>query len=102
MSGAARSGNGSKMVVAAVTATVAALGFGTVYLPFIADKDRVRGMHEEGEMSARDKREYEKMLREMGHHVDANKQQGGQGGPPSGPPRMSNSMWQRMNDASGK
>lgn len=35
------------MVVAAVAATVSAVGIGTVYLPFFADRDQIRGMHEE-------------------------------------------------------
>ena len=33
--------------MAAVTATIGALGIGVVYLPFIADRDQMRGLHEE-------------------------------------------------------
>ena len=43
---AARS-SGSKVVSIAVAATVAAVGVGTIYLPFIADRDKMRGLHEE-------------------------------------------------------
>lgn len=35
------------MVVAAVAATFSAVGIGTIYLPFFADRDQIRGMHEE-------------------------------------------------------
>jgi hypothetical protein len=43
---AARS-SGNKLVVAAVGAMVSAVGIGTIYLPFIADRDKMRGLHEE-------------------------------------------------------
>eukprot|EP00934_Nitzschia_sp_Nitz4_P000528 Nitzschia sp. Nitz4//scaffold3_size479765//389306//389584//NITZ4_000166-RA/size479765-processed-gene-1.541-mRNA-1//-1//CDS//3329550956//528//frame0 len=43
---AARS-SGSKVVSAAVAATCAAIGIGVIYLPFIADRDKMRGLHEE-------------------------------------------------------
>lgn len=43
---AARS-SGNKLVLAAVGATVSAIGIGTIYLPFIADRDKMRGLHEE-------------------------------------------------------
>jgi len=100
MSGAGgASKTGSRMVVAAVTATVAALGIGTVYLPFVADRDRVRGMHEEGEMSASDKREYEAMLKQMQQKQQQQKQQQKHQNPQQHLP-TSNSMWARMNQAS--
>ena len=43
---AARS-SGNKLVVMAITGTVTALGVGTIYLPFMADRDKMRGLHEE-------------------------------------------------------
>ena len=39
--------SGSKIVVVAVTATLGMVGFGSIYLPFFADRDKLRGMHEE-------------------------------------------------------
>ena len=39
--------SGSKMVVAAAGAAVAMVGIGSIYLPFLADRDKIRGMHEE-------------------------------------------------------
>jgi hypothetical protein len=89
---AAGRNSGSKMVGLAVGGIVAALGIGTLYLPFIADKDRVRGLHEEGDMRPSDKREYEQMLKEMAKEMP----------PPAEEKKAtpsSNSMWKRMGDA---
>lgn len=85
--------SGSRVVVMAVTGTLAAIGVGTIWLPFIADKDKVRGLHEESELDDRSRREYEAMLRQM--------QQQGEGGAatpetPPPPARQSNSMWSRL------
>lgn len=43
---AARS-SGTKLVVVAVGGMVATIGIGTIYLPFFADRDKMRGLHEE-------------------------------------------------------
>jgi hypothetical protein len=83
--------SGSKMVGAAVGGIIAFLGVGTFYLPFIADKDRVRGLHEESDLSPRDKREYEQMLKEMEKETAELKQKN--------PLPTNNSMWKRMGDA---
>lgn len=86
--------SGSKMVAAAVTGIIAFIGVGTFYLPFVADKDRIRGLHEESELSGRDKREYEQMLREMEKEMvptpEAKEKK---------PFPTNNSMWKRMGDA---
>jgi hypothetical protein len=39
--------SGSKLVSVAVAGTVAMVGLGAVYVPFIADRDKLRGLHEE-------------------------------------------------------
>ena len=39
--------SGSKLVATAVVGIVGALGIGTIYLPFVADRDKMRGLHEE-------------------------------------------------------
>jgi hypothetical protein len=83
--------SGSKMVGAAVGGIIAFLGVGTLYLPFVADKDRIRGLHEESELSPRDKREYEQMLKEMEKETAELEEKKTL---PS-----SNSMWKRMGDA---
>lgn len=41
--------DGRKLVALATAATAGAVGFGTIYLPFIADRDKLRGMFEEGD-----------------------------------------------------
>ena len=41
--------DGRKLVGIAVALTVSALGVGTIYLPFIADRDKLRGLFEEGD-----------------------------------------------------
>lgn len=41
--------DGRKLVTLAAAATVGALGVGTIYLPFMADRDKLRGLFEEGE-----------------------------------------------------
>mmetsp|Transcript_14131 Transcript_14131/g.30725 ORF Transcript_14131/g.30725 Transcript_14131/m.30725 type:complete len:104 (-) Transcript_14131:198-509(-) len=43
--------DGRKLVALAAAATVGAIGVGTIYLPFMADRDKLRGMFEEGEES---------------------------------------------------
>lgn len=71
------------------------LGIGTIYLPFYADKDKVRGLHEEGELSASERAEYERVMREMGGMDVEDPQQ------PSRQDRRSNSMWSRMKQGAG-
>ena len=43
--------DGRKLVALAGMAIVGALGIGTIYLPFMADRDKLRGLFEEGEES---------------------------------------------------
>jgi hypothetical protein len=94
--------NGSKVVLIAVTATLAALGVGTVYVPFFMDRDKLRGMHEDadGNLSEKERREYAMLLSQL------HEQQMNPGGnrsnveqehniPPE-PIRKDNSMWSRM------
>jgi hypothetical protein len=85
--------SGSKLVVGAVGGIITFLGIGTFYLPFIADKDRVRGLHEESSLSPRDQREYEQMLKEMEKETADMKEK------EKKPLPSSNSMWKRMGDA---
>lgn len=96
MSGARR--NGSAIVIGSVTAILVTLGVGTVYLPFIADKDKIRGLDEDGSMSPSKRREYERALREMGM-MDPSRQQSPESENKSTEKgiRQSNSMWSRMN-----
>lgn len=84
--------NGSKMVVAAVSLTLTAVGVGTIYLPFIADKDKIRGLDEDGGVSSKQKQQYENMMREIQAQRQNNTtdQSNGDHKAPS------NSMWKRM------
>ena len=78
--------NGSKLVGAAVAATLTALGVGTIYLPFIADKDKVRGLHEDGDMTAAERKQFKEMMAKMQAEA-AERKKAAQGG---------NSMWSRL------
>lgn len=84
--------NGSKMVIAAVSLTLTAVGVGTIYLPFIADKDKIRGLDEDGGVSSEQKQQYENMMRELQaqRQNDNMNQTNGELKTPS------NSMWKRM------
>jgi hypothetical protein len=91
---------GSKLVGVAVAATVTALGVGTIYLPFIADKDRIRGLHEESDLSGGEKREYERAMAQMRSNMPNQEETAGQTPQSSSP--NSNSMWKRLGDKAGQ
>lgn len=55
--------SGSKLVVAVVGGMIGMVGLGTIYLPFMADRDQLRGMDEDGGMNKKAKKEYEQMMR---------------------------------------
>jgi flagellar basal body-associated protein FliL len=57
--------SGSKIVAIVGGITVLAVGVGTIYLPFIADKDRLRGLHEESDVTGSQRREFEQVMNEM-------------------------------------
>jgi hypothetical protein len=58
--------SGSKVVVMAVAGTVGMVGLGTVYLPFIADRDSMRGMDEDGGMDRKARKEMAAYLKKEG------------------------------------
>lgn len=101
--------DGSKVVVTSVILIVAALGVGTVYLPFIADKDKIRGMDEDGGLTSAKRREYERALKEMGatspsqgtERQSGSTENENRSSMASGM-RHSNSMWGRLNESAGK
>lgn len=39
--------SGSRLVAGAVAGTLGVVGLSTIYLPFFADRDTIRGLHEE-------------------------------------------------------
>mmetsp|Transcript_30656 Transcript_30656/g.50648 ORF Transcript_30656/g.50648 Transcript_30656/m.50648 type:complete len:80 (-) Transcript_30656:110-349(-) len=57
--------DGRKIVGIATVATVSVVGFAQIYLPFWADRDKIRGMAEEEDMPAAAKREMEKQIKQQ-------------------------------------
>jgi hypothetical protein len=49
--------DGRKIVAIATVATVSFVGFAQIYLPYWADRDKIRGMAEEADMPAAAKRQ---------------------------------------------
>jgi hypothetical protein len=78
--------SGSKIVAIAVAGTIGVAGIGTFYLPFIADRDQMRGMDEAGGMDKKQRREMEQYLKNEG----LGQQQEAAKGPKPG------SMWSNM------
>jgi hypothetical protein len=95
---AARTQSGSKLVVLAVAATVGMIGIGTIWAPFYADRDKLRGLHEEADsgLSDSDKKQYEAYMRQ--HQNGTVLSDDGAAAVVPGP-RPSNSMWGRLNQA---
>jgi hypothetical protein len=56
--------DGKKIVALAFGATTLAIGIGQIYLPYIADRDKLRGLFEEEDMPAQARREMETMLKQ--------------------------------------
>ena len=63
MMGAGRT-SGSRVVVIAVAGTIGVAGIGTLYLPFMADRDQMRGMDEDGGIDKKARREMEQYLKD--------------------------------------
>ena len=55
--------SGSKVVVAAVVTTISAVGFMALYLPFYADRDKMRGMDEAGGLTDQERYQMEAYLK---------------------------------------
>ena len=102
--------NGSKIVMIAVATTLGALGVGTVYLPFFADRDKLRGMHEDadGNLSEKERKEYamllsqlheQQMIGDRGSNLQQQLEQQ-QEQDRSIPKRTENSMWARLKPTS--
>ena len=86
--------SGSKVVIAAVTATLTAVGIGTIYLPFIADRDKMRGMHEEKDpptaaLLAQEIQQFRQGAGPIAENNDGQQQQKGQA-------RAPGSMWKNF------
>lgn len=79
--------SGSRVVAIAVVGTIGVTGFGTIYLPFIADRDEMRGLDEDGGMSKKDRMAMQAYLKK--------EKQEGQEDPPAKGPKPG-SMWSNM------
>ena len=79
--------DGRKIVVVATAGTLAAVAFGQIYLPFIADRDKVRGLSEEDEVPEGARKEMEELFKNTGATF-----------PPPRPQQQkhSNSMWNNL------
>ena len=87
--------SGNRAVVAAVGGTIAAVFVGSIYVPFLADRDKLRGLHEEATpptsaMLAQEirKLQQEGLLRKDDEH-EANI-------PNATPAKAPGSMWKNM------
>lgn len=58
--------DGRKIVAIATAGTLAAVAFGQIYLPFIADRDKVRGLSEEDEVPEGARKEMEELFKQSG------------------------------------
>lgn len=85
--------DGRKIVAMAFGATTLAIGIGQIYLPYIADRDKLRGLFEEEDMPMQARKEMEMMM--MKERQELQKQQQDQ--PPT-KERSGNSgsMWSNM------
>eukprot|EP00544_Gedaniella_sp_CCMP2646_P009352 CAMPEP_0202480094 /NCGR_PEP_ID=MMETSP1361-20130828/220_1 /ASSEMBLY_ACC=CAM_ASM_000849 /TAXON_ID=210615 /ORGANISM="Staurosira complex sp., Strain CCMP2646" /LENGTH=89 /DNA_ID=CAMNT_0049107495 /DNA_START=113 /DNA_END=382 /DNA_ORIENTATION=- len=81
--------DGRKIVVVATAGTLAAVAFGQIYLPFIADRDKIRGLSEEDEVPEGARKEMEALFQQRGGTFPPPQQQKHPGSTPG-------SMWNNM------
>lgn len=67
--------SGTKVASILVGAIVATLGVTAVWLPYYADRDKIRGLHEESDPGPRARREYEKIIRQMEARKEGGREQ---------------------------
>lgn len=93
--------SGNKLVSVAVAGTVTMVGLGAIYVPFFADRDKLRGLHEEAAppTSAMLAQEIKKLQQEgilKGDDDDDNNGSNSQSGNNNNPqqrPKAPGSMW---------
>mmetsp|Transcript_3595 Transcript_3595/g.6254 ORF Transcript_3595/g.6254 Transcript_3595/m.6254 type:complete len:102 (-) Transcript_3595:281-586(-) len=93
--------DGRKIVAMATAGMVGVLGFAQLYLPYYADRDKIRGLSEEEDMPPAAR---EEMRRTMMAMQRQQAQEGGGGGEAGGPPqqqqqqkpRGAGSMWKNI------
>ena len=80
--------DGKKIVGLAFGAIAGAIGLGQIYLPYIADRDKLRGMFEEEDMPDQAKKEMDMMMRTEIAAAEARQQGQGKNG--------AGSMWSKL------
>ena len=86
--------DGRKIVTLAITTTTLAIGIGTIYLPYIADKDKIRGLFEEEDMPLQAKQEMEYM--KMNEKNNNEKKKNGEKSNTSSGKSSAGSMWSNL------
>jgi len=93
--------NGRKIVGVAMAAIAGTLGIGVIYLPFIADRDKLRGLFEEEEMPQEARKEIEIIMKAEQAAQQAQRGSGGNSGNGDGTSgRKAGSMWQNIKRSS--
>ena len=88
--------DGRKIVAVATVGMVAVVGFAQIYLPFIADRDKIRGLSEEEDMPPSAKEEMRRaMMAAQGQQTQGGGGEGGAG------PRTAGSMWKNIGGGGG-
>jgi hypothetical protein len=82
--------DGRKIVGGAVLAITGAIGIAQIYLPYIADKDKLRGMFEEEDMPDVARKEMDMMMKAEIAAADARQQSQGKSKSGAG------SMWSNL------
>mmetsp|Transcript_23514 Transcript_23514/g.34828 ORF Transcript_23514/g.34828 Transcript_23514/m.34828 type:complete len:90 (-) Transcript_23514:123-392(-) len=80
--------DGKKIVGVALAGIAGAIGLGQIYLPYIADKDKLRGMFEEEDMPDTAKKEMDMMMKAEIAAAEARQQSQGKSG--------AGSMWSNL------
>jgi hypothetical protein len=83
--------DGSKLVVLAIAATAGMVGIGTIWAPFYADRDKIRGLWEEENPTISDQE-----MREVEAYALQQQQKEAHDAAAG---RPSNNMWSRINHA---
>lgn len=87
--------DGKRVVAAVFTGMVAMVGIGVVWLPYISDRDKIRGMAEDENMT---EDERFRMMRELSL-AKSQQQAQQQSGDVDQSRKMRGSMWKNMSDS---
>ncbi len=84
--------DGRRIVGIAFAGIAGAIGIGQIYLPYIADKDKIRGLFEEEDMPSEAKREIDMIMKAEMAAAEARQQSQGQNQTQGGK-NSAGSMW---------